>query len=245
MRMSVRPYRFLALVATLLLVVALAYSSKVEDGSTEYVTISGCEKLRDSPQIVPDRRYWTQVRDAYVATVGKDQSTLVSWPLDPSSPFSGFVVPIEVRVTTENGMGRGVYAAAPITKGSPVWNASYQAIFADETSFRNYLSSISWEQACDILQWAYAFELDHDQKIGVGVCLDESSLFNHGNESVANVGYPDPTSSRCVALRDIDVGEELLQDYDSFEEDLEWFDDLVMVGWGDPLSDFVEKKEEL
>lgn len=246
--MSVRLFHFLAPLAFFLVTLTLS-SSKVEDGSSrEYgdrgdVVISGCEKLLNSPQKVPDRKYWSELRNAYVASVGKEHSTISSsWPLAGDDPsFSGFVVPIEVRVTPE--MGRGVYAAAPVPKGSSVWNDLYHAIFTNETSFRQFLSSIRWEQACDVLQWAYAFEYDENNHVGVGCCLDEASLFNHANESLANVGYPDAEASRCVALRDIEEGEELLQDYGSFEEDLEWFEDLTAAAWGESDFEWKEKDE--
>lgn len=98
--------------------------------------------------------------------------------------------------------------------------------------------------ACDVLQWAYAYENDYwgddeeDESVTVGCDLDESSLLNHGDKGVANVGYIDPDDfvhAPIVALRNIEAGEELLEDYDVFDEELEWFDKLVDAKWSQIL----------
>lgn len=207
--------------------------------------IVGCERLRETPQQIPDGAYWVSLRDAYVDVVGEDYST-IRWPPPKEEaesndvPFTGFVVPIEVRQTTHKG--RGVYATKPIPKGASVWDDRYHAVFDDneEEEFKSLLQEVTWEQACDLLQWCYGYEYDaneskdeEDERITVGVacCLDEGSLLNHGVKGVANVGYRGKDDDNMVALVDIRAGEELIQDYGTFDESIEWFEDLIEDGW--------------
>lgn len=227
--------------------------------SVANANVVGCEKLREKPQAVPDRTYWTQVRDAYVQAVRSERST-ISWPLSSAATssshhdnndhdkFSGMAVPIEVKITSEKG--RGVYAAEQdIPKGTSVYLTSrYNAIFTedDQAAFEKFLSILSWEQACDMLQWCYGYEYDEEDDIGVACGLDEGSLFNHEKEEFANVGYPtdhDDDVDHMIALRDIHAGEELVQDYETFDEGLAWFDELGAAAWGGSLG-AAEKREE-
>jgi len=211
-----------------------------EDDILAY-SISGCQELRSAAQNIPDQKYWTELRDQYVRAVGKDKSTIY-WSLDDETEeriFKSTLTPhVEVRNTREKG--RGIYATASMPKFTKIWDGdAYHAIFATECSFRKFLTSISWVQVCDILQWCYGYGYDDKDhtKIGVGCALDEGSLFNHAKEGVANVGYGDDTTDDCTALWDIEEGEEILQDYDSFDVDLDWFEDLIDEAWGNEVSD--------
>ena len=167
-----------------------------------------------------------------------------------SSILTGMEISYEIQILSQKG--RSVITKQFVPKGTKVWNAKYHAMFLghnQQSQFKQFLSLLTWEQACDALQWCYAIydgdyedeeneddddEDDDDDEIGVACVLDEGSLFNHGNGDEANVGYHNPhTDDDVIALRDIQIGEELVQDYDTFDEDLVWFENLIRIGWKD------------
>ena len=218
--------------------------------------IEGCAKLKedDTLQSIPGKAFWIQLRDAYVESVGQDEST-IDWIPSSSSKsddsatehLSGFMIPYEVKITP--GKGRSVHTKQFVPKGTPVWNPKYGAYFRKQEKFESFLTKLTWEQACDALQWCFAinecvainekagYEVDckyDDYDIIVGCSLDESSMINHGSLELgeSNMSF-DVELQASVALRDIQAGEELIEDYDEYDDDLEWFDNLIRKGWGD------------
>mmetsp|Transcript_10360 Transcript_10360/g.11831 ORF Transcript_10360/g.11831 Transcript_10360/m.11831 type:complete len:261 (-) Transcript_10360:245-1027(-) len=213
--------------------------------------IVGCEELRKIEQEIPDIAYWTNLRDAYAKVMTTEYST-IDWQLSSKNNsdelLTGLLVPFEVKMIDEKG--RGVYATQFIAKGSPIWIPKYQAVFEhdEQEDFEDFLSMVTWKQACDLLQWCYGYEDDDDDddenyeeddneeevtNVGVACVLDEGSLFNHGEEE-ANVGYfLSWELDDMIALRDIQAGEELIQDYDTFDESIDWFERLVDKAWVD------------
>ena len=229
--------------------------------------ITGCETLHTQRQqrTPPAPEYWNRLRDAYVDVMGPERST-IAWPLPPEEEDAintqtdlgtGVLVPIAIRTSITKG--RGVYATQFIKQGDVVWQGRYHAEFRhdEEHKFQEFLSKVTWEQACDLLQWCYGHDYDdeddnadadeddneddddEDVLVGVACCLDEGSLFNHGEQEeedgsavVVNVGYRDPEYDvDMIALTDIQPGDELIQDYDTFDYDLPWFEALIDVGW--------------
>jgi len=215
--------------------------------------IEGCAKLKEDDntlQSIPGKAFWIQLRDAYVESVGQDEST-IDWIPSSSSKsdsatehFSGFMTPYEVKITP--GKGRSVHTKQFVPKGTPIWNPKYSAYFhgdRKQEKFENFLTKLTWEQSCDALQWCFAInecygvdcEYD-DYDIIVGCSLDENSMINHGSLELgeSNISF-DEELQVTVALRDIQAGEELIEDYDEYDEDLEWFDNLTRKGWGDKI----------
>eukprot|EP00548_Thalassiothrix_antarctica_P010946 CAMPEP_0194158536 /NCGR_PEP_ID=MMETSP0152-20130528/76533_1 /TAXON_ID=1049557 /ORGANISM="Thalassiothrix antarctica, Strain L6-D1" /LENGTH=264 /DNA_ID=CAMNT_0038867851 /DNA_START=14 /DNA_END=808 /DNA_ORIENTATION=- len=246
---------------SIMLLLIFVLSSSVDAGGA----IVGCEKLRDKTPTIPDREYWTQLRNAYIEAISPKRST-INWTLTSSSSeddddfFTGLVAPCEIRISSETG--RGIYATKLITKGSSIWVDRYHAIFEEEgtEAFEKFLSIVSWEQACDLLQWCYGHLDDDDDKkdgnndevdennVRVACVLDEGTLFNHGQMGEANVGYLTEDSADMIALRDILEGEELTQDYDTFDEDLNWFEKLIDEAWSNASWEQEEssrKKEKM
>ena len=79
---------------------------------------------------------------------------------------------------------------------------------------------------CDALLWAYV-EKDTNY---VALALDPASFVNHGeNEDVINL------DGNCYALWDIEIGEELLEDYSDFigfsDNQVEWFHQIRGIAW--------------
>ena len=237
-----RPIPFgIVWVVRLLLVVAhrgtlgaSASTLRLQDDSASIV--SGCSNLTYDAAVIPGHHYWAELRNAYVAAVGTEAATF-PWPEEPRAAVSSGLVSglTEIQYTTEKG--RGVFATQFLPAGTLVWDPRYHAQFATEGSLRRFLLSIRPEQACNALQWCYAMVVDNDNStsiadgtIGVACDLDEGSLFNHAVEGIANVA---DTEGGVTTLRDISPGEELTQDYLDFEEDLEWFEDLMYIAWGE------------
>jgi len=231
--------------------------------------VLGCERLKhrnavtgndDTLQKPPSREFWIQLRDAYVSAVGENEST-IDWPLsrkttttkEPASNsatehLSGFMIPYEVKITP--GKGRSVHTKQFVPKGTPVWSPKYTAYFfgnRNQEQFENFLTKLTWEQSCDVLQWCYAADYDaadyeeeeesgdydYDDYKLVGCDLDEAAMINHGASisGEANI-VQDKEKNAIVAMKDIHAGDELLQDYNDFDEDLEWFDNLASKAWG-------------
>lgn len=91
---------------------------------------------------------------------------------------------------------------------------------------RNFLQELDHDLQCDALLWAYV-EKDTNY---VALALDPASFVNHGeSEDVINL------DKDCYALRDIEIGEELLEDYSDFigfsDNRVEWFHRIRGVAW--------------
>jgi hypothetical protein len=121
---------------------------------------------------------------------------------------SGFRKAVQAK-QTDDGKGRGVYAAERIRRGELVWTStSATARFPSGALYRQFLAIIPSDLACDVLQWAYVQDVapfrdddDDDQTttakqdssdpqsptLRVSVDLDEGSYMN-GEDYDPNVG---------------------------------------------------------
>ena len=149
---------------------------------------------------------------------------------------SGFSIPYAVRGTPDKG--RGVFATAPIRKGTIVWRfvRGQYGVF-DEASFREYLAPKSRSEVI--------YELEHmfgaPEFPGYVIRIhDDGVLLNHSREpNIAVNGSEDdqipydtsPRSARevadallsdrfaLIAIRGLEVGDELTLDYNIGVED--------------------------
>ncbi|KAL3939559.1 MAG: hypothetical protein SGBAC_005746 [Bacillariaceae sp.] len=162
---------------------------------------------------------WATMRSAYIATVGPRKASI------QLSYGSGFRVPIKVGHSP--GRGRGVFATTDIPKGTLVWASVFTATFEEGYQFRMFLSVLPDDMVCDLLFWCYTFKDGRDHVIACD--LDESSLFNHADHGFEyNVGEIKVAEAQgeqkrkagdvdsAFALRDIELGEELVTAYDEF-----------------------------
>jgi len=187
----------------------------------------------------PDLRFWKNLRKTYTSIVGANHSTL-SLPL--SSDEDGFQVDVKAMVIP--GKGRGVVANQFIPKGTLVYRSLQQARFssADAYSYKKLIMSVPIEAACDLLAWISIQTLLVDgEEPQIIIEMDRGALVNGGTEieenmtekqiaylveeeGVANLGCnPDaakelPGGCRLndFALSDIQIGAELLSDYEGF-----------------------------
>ena len=219
--------------------------------------VVGCERLKqrnavtgmgDTLQKPPSREFWIQLRDAYVSSVGEVEST-IDWTTPSSSSMSeddssgttehlsGFMIPYEVKISP--GKGRSVHTKQFVPKGAPVWNPKYSGYLYNQEDFEIFLTKLTWEQSCDVLQWCYAVRYKDDEgsggndNFGVGCDLDEAAMINHAERASGEANtYYDSERDAIVAVKDLQAGDELLQDYNDFEEHLEWLDNLAHKAWG-------------
>lgn len=182
-----------------------------------------CDEVFETERPIHNQSTWMLLRGAYQGVVGPDRSSIA-----PLSHENGFQVSFEVQQFHDKG--RGLVATQKVKKGDLVWTARRQtARFGDGPSYRRFLASIPTDLACDVIQWAYV------QAFGVPlICvdLDECSFMNNGSYE-ANIGcipeaaelLPGGCKENYFALRDIEVGEELLCSYGEFaiSDGWEWF----------------------
>lgn len=181
--------------------------------------LEGCWRKGQSTTI-HDRATWEYLQDAYRRAVPPGTSTIAI------EPTSGVMVPHEIRLIP--GKGRGVFATKNIKKGEVIWKNIQSAEFEDELSWRRFVSSIPYELACDVHQWAYV-EYDEDDKISIlYLDLDDGSFTNtpDGDQDENST-----TEEVSIALRDIKAGEEITMSYSGLTIDLDWYKRMKRVAW--------------
>jgi SET domain-containing protein len=134
-------------------------------------------------------------------------------------------VPYELKPSSI--AGTGIFATQPIKRGTRVWRYEVGVSVAehDEASLKARVASMSKTEAVDLLEHVYTWE---GRVIEI---LDDAKIWNHaadhntGNHPDEAKGEGDGMSS--YARRDIEVGEELTDDYATFEE-IPWFEQLCV-----------------
>lgn len=170
---------------------------------------------------IHDPTIWRHLQTVYIDTID-DPKYAQEWETFPS--YSGFKVAIDVKV---GHRGRGVYAAERIKKGTLVWNEVHTATFLNAQELQDFLRPLDYDLQCDVLLWAYVEKETND----VTLALDPASFMNHGEGQEDN-----NLDVNCAAIRDIEIGEELLQDYSSFigfsdNARVEWFYRIRGIAW--------------
>ena len=196
-----------------------------------------CPAIFFKPRPIHNESTWKLLREAYQNIVGSEST------LNLTNPDSGFNVNFNVQQSKTKG--RAVYAAEPVKKGELIWTATRQsARFKDGASYKEFLTSIPIDLACDVIQWAYvqSFDKNEVQNMGFGdqieeeifllICvdLDEGSFMNGSREDPPNVGLVNEAGSKFpagwrqsyLALHNIDVGEEFVVDYGQFAVPYGW-----------------------
>jgi SET domain-containing protein len=161
-----------------------------------------------------------------------------------SDANSGFCVPYTVRVTPDKG--RGVFADAPIRKGTTLWrHVRGQYAVYDERSLNEFLASMSRSEV--IYELTHMFGIFEFPGYTIRV-FDDGVLINHSRQPtvVMNNGsgenaIPYDTSAQdvqeveaallndrfaLIAAKDLKVGDELTHDYNIGVEDPPYYDAL-------------------
>merc|ERR1712083_606075 len=122
---------------------------------------------------------------------------------------AGFQVKHEVRKTS---LGRGVFVLEPVKQGSLIWryrkDENVICFRGKEETLAHLEKLSSYEDRRYFLEHSY-----HDGGL-LNHILDDGKLVNHSETPNAGAGS-EPFSSH--ALRDIEKGEELREDYSTYE----------------------------
>ncbi|KAL7499127.1 hypothetical protein ACHAWT_006832 [Skeletonema menzelii] len=105
-----------------------------------------------------------------------------------------------------------------VEEGEMIYNGYKNAAFFQEgESFKRFLSLLSKEAACDVLEWSFMQDLTNDGNAVLALDLDGGALFNDGSPH-QNMQYKDKWSLNKYASRDIRKGEEITEIYDEFSK---------------------------
>lgn len=123
---------------------------------------------------------------------------------------------VKTKLKSSEISGIGLFADEPIKKGAIVWkfNQTIDLLFSDSDIKK--LSNSAKEQFLN-----YAF-LDKYHKQYM-LCGDDARFFNHSKQNNCNDGLNDIT----IAVRDIEVGEELTVNYLEFYGDIERIKEII------------------
>ena len=119
------------------------------------------------------------------------------------------LVPTRIGPSTIHGIG--VFAAAPIAKGTAVWR---------------FAKGLDMEFSPDVVDglpahvrtfFSHYGYLDRNVK-RIILCFDDARFVNHSDAPNLETEYAQDPYGLDVALRDIAAGEELTMDYAGFEE---------------------------
>ncbi len=161
-----------------------------------------------------------------------------------SNDNTGFCVPYTIRVTPDKG--RGVFADAPIRKGTILWrHVRGQYAVYDERSLKELLAKLSRSEV--VYQLTHMFGIPEFPGYTIKV-LDDGQLINHSRQptTVMNNGsgdneIPYNTSPQnvqdvedallndrfsLIAIKDLEVGDELMHDYNVGVVDPPFYDAL-------------------
>merc|ERR1712130_947327 len=122
---------------------------------------------------------------------------------------AGFQVRYEVR---ETNIGKGLSLLEPVAKGALIWRyreGENILCFPNEAETRKHLDSM----ASDADRKYFLSHAYHDGG-ALNFILDDGGLWNHSDKPNTG-GGPDPLSS--YAIRDLDAGDELRDDYATSE----------------------------
>eukprot|EP00746_Dinoflagellata_sp_MGD_P010009 gnl/MRDRNA2_/MRDRNA2_120533_c0_seq1.p1 gnl/MRDRNA2_/MRDRNA2_120533_c0~~gnl/MRDRNA2_/MRDRNA2_120533_c0_seq1.p1 ORF type:complete len:606 (-),score=92.35 gnl/MRDRNA2_/MRDRNA2_120533_c0_seq1:60-1877(-) len=183
---------------------------------------------------------WLQLRHAYktyerLVTDEKKRKERrsVGGPDLSQNAADGVLVPHEVRISP--GKGRGLFATVPLRAGTRIWTPQNEVRFTSETAFREFLALVPQDMVCKVLGYAFTDQQSNGEK-SVSLAMDDGSFINHGGPGEANVGCATGTrEGDCfdsVSLRDIQPGEELLDDYTKYNVRIDWWDAVKReAGW--------------
>lgn len=147
----------------------------------------------------------------------------------------GFQIEYELRESP--GRGLGIFTKQFILKDTLIWKFQLGAnirVFAGEEQARAHLESLARDEGIDWLTHVYAFNGYLNE------ILDDGKMWNHSESPNTSSGVNGDWDS-TYANRDIEAGEELLDDYGEYEYP-GWFIDLCKE-FGVSQDFFIVKKE--
>eukprot|EP00978_Attheya_sp_CCMP212_P006382 scaffold14442_cov46-Attheya_sp.AAC.3 len=194
-----------------------------------------CDKILASPKSIFTQELWDKYQEKYSMFVrstrpyneAEADPVTKEWPQKLKKSFE-----IKYEIELSPGKGRGVFSKENITEGSLVYKHR-SLLFRTDDEFLQYLSLLSDEMACDVMEWStvlqqldgtYALSFEaHDAAL-----LNSPDVLGENNMGLPNNRNGDTTYLlfERVATFDIREGDELLDDYTLYIEDdirLAWF----------------------
>jgi len=181
--------------------------------------VNECGKTLEKSRPIHDNTNWILMRKKYEGVVNASESGLNE---SSNDYISGFEVKYSLNYN-KNGK-RGIFAKESIKKGQIVYQHRSLAYVPDAVSFMEFLKTIPTDFVCDAINWLYEWE---DGSFVID--FDDMSYIN--DEGERNIDYIDNDMSQLVAIRDINLGEELIWN-DVSNEDYDVEDDYAMDDWG-------------
>merc|ERR1712198_489333 len=137
--------------------------------------------------------------------MGHTRTNTRVWSLNNMKEKAGFQVKYEVRNTS---LGKGVFVLEPVKQGTLIWRykkgENVLCLKGKEETLAHLENLPSYEDRRYFVQHSY-----HDRGL-LNHILDDGKLVNHSNTPNAGPGA-EPLST--YAVRDIEKGEELREDY--------------------------------
>lgn len=158
-------------------------------------------------------------------------------PTPDGSFVSGMMVPFEVKVLPKRN--RALFLTEPVKRGTLIWARGNLACFHARKEFDIFLSFLPFTIQCDVHHWIFAssetLEFANTSATQATVCiaLDRGSMVNHDDNPTTGCQCEGLTkkevrernrfglSCDCdgnYALRDLEPGEEITEDYDMYDE---------------------------
>ena len=118
---------------------------------------------------------------------------------------------VPTRLAPSSIHGFGVFALAPIAKGTPVWRF---ATGLDMEFSPDIVNGLPEHVRTFFSHYGY---LDRNVK-RIILCFDDARFVNHSDTPNLATDYAQDRYGLDVALRDIEAGEEITMDYAGFED---------------------------
>ena len=186
---------------------------------------------------------WDQMYTKYKAEVNLSP---------PGSSREVVVVPAEIG-DAGTDKGRGVFVTEKVPKGTLVVNTDSDTIgiFKDGHTWRKFVATLPTYTACNVIEWSWVqdFRLEDKNDIRNGLTImmawDKSNLLNNADwtdsKEDPNIrcgtppeGWPEKEDGiwglcqfHYYAIKDLEVGEEILMAYGEFED---FFRDWPRIG---------------
>lgn len=187
------------------------------------------QRSKDMNKPLPTLDDWNFMRRTYTQIVDKtqrwdDDDTDLVPPTLGYSIIPGIPIPPPYYAKLSPGKGRGLFASRNIQEGELVHDGTVSdVIFPNAMKFREYVFSLSRNFACDAAEWVWMQQLEKDGSYHLLMGINISSLMNSGGadwgdkqSKQVNVMPENEYSGKFYALRDIEMGEEILTDYDIY-----------------------------
>jgi hypothetical protein len=140
---------------------------------------------------------------------------------------TGFLVPYELRPSPIAGVG--IFATTHIARGTLLWRADEGSqVVHTEAGLRARLALLGAAEAVDLLEHIYCWQGEVLEIVG------DAKYWNHSRLAQNTGNHPDGDGDRCgdgvssYALRDIEPGEEMLDDYTAYSH-VPWFEALCAL----------------